>query len=254
MTPNPTVNVIYALPAPRCQVGYFTNASTGEVVPARCGAWACPECGPRKVRRFAARVRRARGWSYFITLTLEGAAAPDCETIRYINRCWRTFKRWLQRNACVKNWVWVNEVSPRGRLHKHAMVACSRFDYSRARDAVVRAGFGSVCDFQRVRGAVRVASYIAKYLSKTLPRGAWPRYARRCQTSVPEARPEDVWLFKPKRLQPRITWQKEAVYDREKEWRNAEAARAAAAWSPQLDLALIQEEKVRHWRYENGPP
>lgn len=134
-------------------------------------------------------------WTYMVTLTLEGEGSPSRENIRSINAHWRVFKRWLERNADLEDFTWVNEQGGKtGRLHKHALVKCSRFGYHAARRAVSRAGFGRVCDFSPIRTARGARFYVSKYLAKSLP-VKWPKYSRRCQTSIPAPKPTGEYMF-----------------------------------------------------------
>lgn len=184
----------YALKFTPCAIGIFISKKTGEAHPASCGSWACIDCGPRKVRRFLARIAPPQ-WTYMATLTLEGDGSPTRENIRSINASWRVFKRWLERNVHLEDFTWVNEQGKlHSRLHKHALVKCSFIPYRRARAAIIRAGFGPVCDFQPVKTQRNARFYVSKYLSKSLP-VKWPKYSRRCQTSIPAPKPTGEYMF-----------------------------------------------------------
>lgn len=173
------------------------NAITGECVPKYCSSWRCARCGPRKQRRFAHRISECAEWKYFVTLTVQGDGSLSTDNNKKLNRSWRTLWQWLKRNAKATKFTWVNELgSLNYRLHKHAVISCKRFDYSRARKAVLRAGFGPVCDFQRIRkGAGAATKYVSKYLSKTLATKLWPRFSRRCQTNLPKSVASPGWTF-----------------------------------------------------------
>lgn len=230
-----------------CQalVGNFFNHATGELIPARCKKWSCKFCGPRRARRFVARVLKTPSLSYFVTLT----SVPHDEYlarehVKRFNACWRSWLQWLKREVGVSDCSWVLERGNKsGHLHKHALLTTGRsFSYKRARAAIVRCGLGAVCDFQRISGNRRAANYLAKYLQKA--DGAewpWPRYTRRAQTSQPDfprepstftfiQRPLKQWRRRPERDIPLI----------HEFW----LAWEMPGW--QLPIALNHEEKVRH--------
>lgn len=165
-------------------------------------------------------------WTYFLTLTLpaENDGQPTVENVKFLNQCWRRFLRWLRKKVNVSNFAWCNELGERtNRLHKHALISCRYLNYSRARRAVVAAGFGAVCDFQKVRTPRGILSYVSKYMSLAL-RTCWPKYSRRCQTSVPAlvAESKGSWLFEKLKLPERISKRSEEKMKRlEENWQHA---------------------------------
>jgi hypothetical protein len=173
-------------------IGNFFSPTTGEVKQAPCCKWSCAACGPRRARRYVARVSRMPARGYFITLTARPHGPVDAETVKSFNRCYRHWRQWLKRECGVGHSSWVLEKGERtGHLHRHAVIETFRsFSYRRARASLVRCGLGVVCDFKRIsskRGASPAARYLGKYLGKHLSNSAnWPRFARRCQTSVPD--------------------------------------------------------------------
>jgi|SRR5215472_11035624 len=266
-------NNLFALPFEQCQVGWLTNSHTGWVKPALCKSWRCGYCGPRKQRQWVRRITRRAIKGYFVTLTVDRGGELLAENIRRLNRCWRTLKQWFKRNAGLRNFSWTNESgSKNGRIHKHAVIECDGLDYREARAAVVRAGFGAVCDFQRIRFGSRGAhAYLSKYLAKNLADGEWPRYARRCQTTHPADPPEPGWTFEKKKLPPIVNEHQEIRANHSIDSmllaQNLQLALEAQKWTPQLELplALTTEEKVHHttegWNDEQadegssrGPP
>ncbi len=188
------VGITYGLQFTPCSIGTFVSKATGEVRPAPCGSWNCIDCGPRKARRFLRRISPPQ-WSYMVTLTLAGSGEPSKENIQSINAHWRVFKRWLERTTKLTDFTWVNEQGKlHSRLHKHALVKCGRISYHAARRAILRAGFGPVCDFKPVRTQRAARFYVSKYLSKSLP-VRWPKYSRRCQTSIAAPKSDGSWTL-----------------------------------------------------------
>lgn len=236
LDPNPdsTVKTSYLNFTP-CAIGLFYSRETGEAWPAPCGRWNCVDCGPRKARRFQKRIAPPR-WNYMITLTLEGDGTATPDNIKRLNGNWKVFKRWMQRTADLKDFAWVNEQGKKhGRIHKHALVQSSRFSYLAARRAVKRAGFGTVCDFSRVRNQRAVRFYVSKYLTKSLS-VVWPRYSRRCQTSLPASPKRDDVAFQPALIQKgyRATW-----------WTEDAAERSAVAAANILEAQYIADSERR---------
>lgn len=245
--PNPTPTYrSYYLNFTPCAIGTFYSRDTGEVRPAPCGSWNCVDCGPRKSRRFQARIAPSK-WSYMVTLTLDGEGSASTANVKRLNRNWRVFKRWLQRSAKLRDFAWVNEQGKKhGRIHKHALVQSSTFSYRRARAAVLRAGFGPVCDFSRVRSQRAVRSYVSKYLTKSLA-VRWPKYSRRCQTSLPATKSNEAWAFQPA-LKGIPAFQHLPRFDEVAalaiEQRNAEFERNHESWpDSSIQLALIPNSK-----------
>jgi len=246
---SPTYMVSYSKIDGLCQSppGNYLNRATGELVAARCNKWDCRTCGPRRARRFVARVLRTPRFSYFVTLTAPPHSPYlDAAIVRSFNASWRSWKRWLKRSVGVGHCSWVLERGEKtGHLHRHALIETGRrFSYLAARAALVRCGLGSVCDFKRVpsrRAKVAVGRYIGKYLAKQLGDCLWPRYTRRAQTSIPDNRTSDPnWSFI---ARPRTIWRR---------WAECEPRLSEEMTKPsdfrgwQLPLALNQYEKVRH--------
>jgi hypothetical protein len=194
--------------------------------------------------------RRAKG--YFATFTIDGDGSASRENIKRLNHCFSPLSQWLKRRANLTDTTWVNEIgAEHGRIHKHAVLHCDRFDYNEARAAVVRAGFGQVVNFQPIRfGQAGANRYVSKYLGKNLAGVEWPRYARRCQTTIPAEKPEPGWKFEKLKCPPRIGfWQELNANDSAQRALfadNMRLEREAQMWVPQLELplTLTKREKV----------
>ena len=235
-----------------CQacVGVFVNTTTGEIIPARCKKWSCKTCGPRRARRFIARVSRAPHYSYFVTLTAprdfpEYLASAH---VRRVNASWRSWLQWLKREVGVRDVSWVLERGTRtGHLHRHALISTRKsFSYSRARAALVRSGHGAVCDFKPIRlsQSGRAARYMGKYMAKGEPeKFTFPRYARRSQTTVPDLKSacQDVYLFEGR---PDSPWRRRA--EPKSPLINEPQYPPSEYIGGQRSLALNQKDKVRH--------
>jgi len=224
------------------------------VLPTRCKRWQCPECGSRRQRQFIKRISQRPAKGYFATFTVDRDGSASRENIKRLNKCWRPLSQWLKRNAALSDTTWVNEIgSAHGRIHKHAVLSCSRFDYREARAAVVRAGFGAVCNFQPIKlGQAGANTYVSKYLGKNLAGPEWPKYARRCQTTIPAEKTTHEFTFEKLKLPPWIgEWQElraNKTIDSALFAENMRLEREAQTWTPQLELPLTSttEEKVHH--------
>ena len=194
---------IPALKFEPCQVGWFTNIETGQVVPARCNGWTCKTCGPIRAASYRKRLEPI-GWTYLLTFTLEGeqwkpsgqgSDAYSAEQIKTFNKKWRMLRQWMRRNMeGGRDFVWVNELGDRGaRLHRHCLITVRWFRFARLRAAARSAGFGRVMKFDRLKTARGGCSYVSKYLTAGLS-SRWPKGARRIQTSVPRQK-QGHWIF-----------------------------------------------------------
>ena len=222
------------------RLGVFVNTRTGEVREAGCKRWTCAGCGPRRVRRFIARIKSAGLYRWLITLTLAGDAEATSANAARLHVGWRALYRHLRRTAGLGHYAWVRELGDKhGRLHMHAIVDAGRFDFRDARAVIARSGLGPVCDFSRLKRSHAATRYVSAYLSKT-PARRFPRYMRRVQTSVSNAyfERDPDWIFM--RAHRPAHWRRPEVSPlllpthEELEYRG----------SRQLPLALTKKEKL----------
>lgn len=232
--------------APLCQVGWVVSRDTGEVRAVGCGRWLCVSCGPRRRRRYAARLY-SRRWDRLITFTqppLKGEATR--ENLRDQARAWRRVWQWARRRG-MTDYAWVRELGARtGRLHLHVIVKSPFLPHRQLKRACVRNGFGSVVDVRKIRSKEAVR-YVAKYLSKGT--SAYPRYTRRVQTNVPAVRGSNQdWLF----LHP---WEWATVYPVSDVPAGADEIRFSRDHrGRQIELPLIPSRKTasRDWQDPGG--
>jgi hypothetical protein len=68
----------------------FTNTQTGETIPARCGSWTCPYCGPRKVDMWRQLIKLAEPGLHVVLTkvgkTLEEASRTLTTVLQYLRR------------------------------------------------------------------------------------------------------------------------------------------------------------------------
>ena len=192
-----------------CSIGWMTNSTTGECYPKLCGKWSCHVCGPRNVRRLAARLQaEALKFNRFITLTLTGEAAPTRATLRRMSAGWRKVRRVLARDYGLSDFFWVHEKQSRNgpRVHKHLVVRSEYIHQRKLSRLAAECGLGSVCWIEKIHGQLGMRSYLGKYLLKQ-NETLWPLHTRRVQHSLAREprRTDDVWLFEPK---PRSVWRR----------------------------------------------
>jgi hypothetical protein len=182
----------------------MVNTGTGQAIPKLCGKWSCRFCGPRNVRRLAARFRReARKYNRFITLTLDGEGSPTRKNLRRMAAGWRKLYYTLKRDYGLTDYTWVHEQgSKHGRLNKHLVVNSQDVAQLKLSRLALRAGLGRVIDIRKIKGKLGMRSYLTKYLVKDATGKIWPRYARRVQHNFGSERKqakEDRWIFQHKR-------------------------------------------------------
>lgn len=178
----------------------FVHPMTGRCRLANCNQWACPSCGPRKARRFVARILRGE-YNWFWTFTTGEQLTPESSSL--LSARIRRFIYFVRQQICdISARTWTKETGEHGRrvLHAHMLVGASkrRISYKELHRLADRCGLAPMRKWKRIRGSGgRVAGYVAKYLGKAMT-ASWPRYVRRCWTSVPELpwTRESGWQFK----------------------------------------------------------
>ena len=202
-------------PRKPCQVGWFVSPD-GELKPATCGKLSCPDCAPRKLRKYRDRIGRI-AWGKMLTVTMP--AGFDCppgddalsHLVKLQSHSWGILRQWLKRNTAMKDYAWTREVTkldhPRPNLHLHILLnskyiptgISNRKHKSLLNQALTRAGFGSVFKLKRVNSNAAARYYVTKYLSKSSGATCYlPRYTRRFQTTVRDVRTRsDGWHFLP---------------------------------------------------------
>lgn len=151
----------------RARGPWLVSMSTGQLVEPACRAWTCPDCGPRKARRFALALDRA-GYDRWLTVThypsdlRQGMARLAFEL----------------RKGSPMEWAWSAEIGGNGERHVHAVVR-GWIDHRRhvgqsALDSACKAaGFGTVSWIEKANGqAASYTSKAARYTAKGAVAGA----------------------------------------------------------------------------------
>lgn len=151
----------------------------------RCKCWVCTECGPWMKDRFikvaSAEAKRQFGnQCRFLTLTLppEARDLPVRQRFQLMSAAWKRFCKRVYDRPTHKNKktgkpvrkklsaIWVRETHQDGTPHLHVLI--DRFlPVEWVRHNWVACGGGERVDIRQVK-MQRVASYVAKYLSKAL--------------------------------------------------------------------------------------
>jgi|WetSurMetagenome_2_1015567.scaffolds.fasta_scaffold09739_9 hypothetical protein len=123
---------IKLLHCPRCDGLFFININTGEKIDARCNAYKCDYCGPRKafkletaMERYFSTYRHIRLLTATVRTTLFDLPG---HSIRDISECWRRFITSVRRSKSLSDsqrqfsYVKVLEFTKRGYPHFHVVV------------------------------------------------------------------------------------------------------------------------------------
>jgi hypothetical protein len=113
---------------------WLFNFETGELVKAKCKAYKCPVCGPKKVwklkkyiQKHVASWNEAILWTFTISDKVLSGMSPQ-EKFRFASRCWKTFRDLLYKNKSLsgsqKDFQYIKtvEVQENGSPHYHAIL------------------------------------------------------------------------------------------------------------------------------------
>ncbi len=149
-----------------------TDGNEAGVYPLRCKRWDCPECGPRKARRVIARVdagMKLPGTVRFLTLTSPAGETAEASYERFPGR-WKRMHQRIVRRFGRFEYVGVVEPQKRGAAHVHVVYRGAFISQRWLSRAAAGSGFGRIADIRRRHP--RLASYLAKYLTKQLAAGS----------------------------------------------------------------------------------
>lgn len=181
---------------------------------APCGNWGCRPCGSRKRDKLA-----RRGASLHVdgilTTTISdrssgGLDASGPEALAYLQERERVFRRHVQRLLGFFIYLWVVEFGEEnGRVHRHylwrwknrKLVAGFRRGWlpkhvlRLLQECAKSAGLGRI-DWSPVRDDRGAASYVAKYVAKTLGTEEFPTRTRRFSSNEHYEEPKEAgWQF-----------------------------------------------------------
>jgi len=151
-----------------------------------CKTWACPKCGPKKVRRLQraiAKTAQELDLTRFLTLTLDPKSIPEgVDQLKYLREVWRKFCVYLAREfGRTATYISVPEFHRSGVPHLHVLVD----QYIRQQwisETWESLGGGRICYIKRVHDIHRVSHYVSKYFTKGMILSA-PFGVRRYTTS-----------------------------------------------------------------------
>lgn len=194
---------------PSCSDGAIVGRAgvAGRVVPATCRRWDCPHCGARKARALASRIMAAPG-RRLITLTLTAAPGRDvAEYLDVANDAWRTLWKRIKRvqGAKASGYVKVVELTQKGTPHLHIIADCGYISQAALSHAWRELTDSPVVDIRAVHSQVKLAAYLAKYLTKATDtiahRRKWSASADYLPATPPpqspEGQPSPTWHWTP---------------------------------------------------------
>lgn len=155
----------------RCPTGALVGSTSTAlvVVPSKCKRWSCNECGPKKARLLAKRIRQTPA-RRFITLTVRPSASESPQdALDRLNRGWRLIWKRLKREQGdnARGYIRIVELTKAGTPHLHIAVD-SRFIHQRRLSRyAVEVGIGRVVDIRAIKSERGLARYLAKYLTKS---------------------------------------------------------------------------------------
>jgi len=104
-----------------CLVGWAPNGEKAKLVPLTCDRWDCPRCGPRKAKRWLAKLLSARPTRH-IVVTCRPGAAPDPDTAAtLLKRTWSRFVDNWRRKGRTCEYAWVLQWQKNGWPHLHIL-------------------------------------------------------------------------------------------------------------------------------------
>ena len=119
---------------PRANGHWLFNFDTAELVKAKCKAYKCPVCGPKKVwklkkyiQKHVASWNEAILWTFTISDKVLSGMSPQ-EKFRFASRCWKTFRDLLYKNKSLsgsqKDFQYIKtvEIQENGSPHYHAIL------------------------------------------------------------------------------------------------------------------------------------
>jgi hypothetical protein len=200
---------------PRCDGLFFVNTVTGEKIEARCKAYSCDYCGPKKawklecaLEKYFSQFKFVRLWTFDVRTSLFD---NHKDGIFAISEVWRRFITFLRRNNALSSaqkkftYVKVLEFTKRGYPHYHVLVneflpyvivqACWENAINSTFKSNGTHGRAFVVASMQAKHA---AKYVAKYVLKTSkdPRGKFRLWSKSNGASIFETKESSgEWIF-----------------------------------------------------------
>jgi hypothetical protein len=188
-----------------------------------CGLWSCPQCALHNRHRwkhtimFGIQAYQNAGENFsFATLTANRWRRGFSQTLEDWRRHWPVLHKRIRRyiGGDEFHYVMLPEQHLNGAIHMHVIwnAVFPGKKVRRKKDGSVyyrskwladngaQTGLGWVHDNRPLDNAISAASYVTKYITKTLEVEAWPPYLRRVRTSnhwpkPPEYTPDNDMLW-----------------------------------------------------------
>lgn len=186
------------------------NATRQEVVffRPRCKQWTCPACAA--VNRALWTMRAYKGSKdilesgeslFFMTVTSHETLSPDQSVWVWPDAWGKLRDRMKYRAGGVFYYLMIPEHHSDGRLHVHAIESAG-VSKTWLKKAARKSGLGYMDDEGKLNTPASGASYVTKYLTKSMEHAHWPRGFRRIRTSrnwpeLDEPPTPEGWQFVP---------------------------------------------------------
>lgn len=140
----------------------------GHATVLRCKRWSCELCSPFNHRRIKRAAREGRP-NTFLTLTVNPTRyeTPDAAAADLKN-AWVNLRRAMQRSFGIDRppFIAIFEQTKKGWPHLHILMRCRFISQKWYSDTMNRLIGAPIVDVRFIQDAGRVATYVAKYISK----------------------------------------------------------------------------------------
>jgi len=179
------------------------SAAGAQAKPLLCRSWQCPHCQPLRRRQLMANAA-AGDPVLFLTLTVNPRlyAHPE-ERLKKLAWAWRTVVKRLRRERGHDSieYLAIVEATKRGEPHLHILLRAKFIAQSYLSQCMNELIESPIVDIRRVRSALEVVRYVAKYITKKpaqfgTSKRYWQsrNYARSESPSDPDA-PADIGKY-----------------------------------------------------------
>jgi len=169
----------------RCKGLFIVNTETGEMLPAQCKAYECPECGHRKVQRLYSAIKKyLEDWKHVRMWTFTVKSSVFDENLdlgnKLISEIWHYFVTMVRRDKELSkkqnsfDYIKLLEFHQSGKPHLHVLVSeflpynivLALWEKAIRRFTILKGKVGS-CNVSYSVTAKGGAKYVSKYVTKS---------------------------------------------------------------------------------------